>query len=387
MPSSEWERVALGQILTQVADEVSVQDATPYKQVTVRMHNKGLILRQRVDGREIKTKRQFGVRAGQFVFSRIDARNGAMGLVPPELDGAIVSNDFPVFTIDSDQVAPDLFRYYVSTAPFLDACLAQSKGTSNRRRLKEQDFLEIGMPLPPLDEQQRIVARIDPLAARIAEARELQARAAEEAEAYMPALVTKLLDSLSKTTETAELLDLCEFHGGTQPAKSEFRYEPADGYVRFLQIRDYSSDDFRTYIPVSRKNRLARPGDILLGRYGASLGKILRGKEGAYNVAMCKVTPKVSEIDIDFLATSLAYGPLQTRLRENRRSAQVGFNKEDLRGVRCPVPPSHEQRRVVSLVNSAQRCIDALRELQGQTQAELDALLPSILDKAFRGEL
>ena len=127
--------------------------------------------------------------------------------------------------------------------------------------------------------------------------------------------------------------------------------------------------------------------EVLIGRYGASLGKILRGQDGAYNVAMCKAVPKTPNVDFDFLATILAFGAFQDRLREISRSAQAGFNKSDLRGVEYCIPKIEEQRRIVAYLDGLQAKVDDLKKLQAETTAELDALLPSILDKAFKGDL
>lgn len=65
-----------------------------------------------------------------------------------------------------------------------------------------------------------------------------------------------------------------------------------DGYVRFVQIRDYDTDGHITYIPISHKNKLCEEHDIMIARYGASLGRICFGINGAYNVALAKVFPK-----------------------------------------------------------------------------------------------
>jgi len=92
--------VAIGEFLRQSRDEVIVQDDVEYKQLTVTTKGEGLCLRGTKRGRDIGTKRQWQVRKGQLVLSKIDARNGAMGIVPEELNGAIVTHDFPLFDID-----------------------------------------------------------------------------------------------------------------------------------------------------------------------------------------------------------------------------------------------------------------------------------------------
>ena len=91
--------------------------------------------------------------------------------------------------------------------------------------------------------------------------------------------------------EIKKLGEICKFQGGSQPPKSNFIYEPKNGYIRFLQIRDFGSEKNHTYIPEDNKNKICNSDDIMIGRYGASVGKILRGRSGAYNVALMKATP------------------------------------------------------------------------------------------------
>ena len=132
---------------------------------------------------------------------------------------------------------------------------------------------------------------------------------------------------------------------------------------------------------------MVEPHEVLIGRYGASLGKVLRGKDGAYNVAMCKAVPLRGDIDHDFLAYQLAHGDFQRRLAEISRSAQAGFNKMDLRGVEFVLPPADEQKRFVAEFESFYQKVDAIKDLQSETAVEIETLLPAILDKAFQGKL
>jgi type I restriction enzyme S subunit len=105
------------------------------------------------------------VRANQLILSKIDARNGAIGLVPPELDGAIVSNDFPSFNFrDEHRCDPAYMGWLVRSASFVELCKAASEETTNRVRIKENRFLDQQITLPPLADQQALVTRIDALA-------------------------------------------------------------------------------------------------------------------------------------------------------------------------------------------------------------------------------
>src|SRR3954447_14932463 len=100
--ASAWRAVPLGEFLTAAPRIVTVEDDKNYEQVTVRIKGRGLTSRGIVPGIAIATKKQYEVRAGDLLVSKIDARNGGLGLVPPELDDAIVSSDFPAYVIHEE---------------------------------------------------------------------------------------------------------------------------------------------------------------------------------------------------------------------------------------------------------------------------------------------
>lgn len=175
--------VPLGKVLTKSETWIDLDPTAHYQEITVRMWGNGVVLRREVAGSEIAASRRLQVHTDQFIISRIDARHGASGLIPQNLDGAIVSNDFPVFALNESLILPQFLGWLSKTRQFIDLCLIASEGTTNRVRLQEKPFLALEIPLPPLPEQRRIVARIEELAAKIAEARGLRAQAAAEVEA------------------------------------------------------------------------------------------------------------------------------------------------------------------------------------------------------------
>ena len=135
--------------------------------MTVRLWGNGVILRDEVSGSEISAAKRYEVKPGQFILSKIDARNGAFGLVPHDLDGAVVSGDFPVFDINLDRLEPKYLEWKSKTGEFVDLCRVASEGTTNRVRLKEDKFLRLSISLPPLPEQRRIVAKIEAWPSRL----------------------------------------------------------------------------------------------------------------------------------------------------------------------------------------------------------------------------
>lgn len=154
-------KVLLGDILKRSDTPLYIDPEVEYKEVTVRLWGKGVILRGGVLGANIVSPRRV-IRANQLILSKIDARNGAIGLVPPELDGSIVSNDFPSFDIVGKNLCDIAYIGWMVRSPsFVGLCKRASSGTTNRVRIKEDRFLEQEVFLPPLVEQRDIVARLE----------------------------------------------------------------------------------------------------------------------------------------------------------------------------------------------------------------------------------
>jgi type I restriction enzyme S subunit len=95
------------------------------------------------------------------------------------------------------------------------------------------------------------------------------------------------------------------------------------------------------------------------------------------------------QVNPDFLVYALGSRQVRNQIEEfgKTTAGQIGVSGSDAKSVLIPVPPLEEQRRIVAYLDGLQGKVDALKQLQAQTQVELDALLPSVLDKAFRGEL
>ncbi len=158
-----WPQVALGDVLRRSDEPAVIDAAAEYHEVTIKLWGKGIVSRGRVRGSDVVSARHV-VRHNQLILSKIDARNGAIGLVPFELDGAIVSNDFPSFEFrDLGRCDPAFMGWLVRSAPFVELCRAASEGTTNRVRIKEDRFLDQKIALPLLSEQRAVVARLDAL--------------------------------------------------------------------------------------------------------------------------------------------------------------------------------------------------------------------------------
>jgi len=184
--------------------------------------------------------------------------------------------------------------------------------------------------------------------------------------------------------KTVKLGDVCDFQGGSQPPKKEFVYEEQKGYVRFIQIRDFKSDKNLTYIPVSNKNRLCSRDDIFIGRYGASVGQILKGLKGAYNVALMKTIPNEEFISKGWLFAYLNSSLFQKPLKEvSSRSAQNGFSKDDISSFELPLPPLPEQERIVAKLDAAFAEVDKAVEGLSNKLISCESLLVKSISDEF----
>ncbi|GFD79553.1 hypothetical protein KUL118_24150 [Tenacibaculum sp. KUL118] len=185
------------------------------------------------------------------------------------------------------------------------------------------------------------------------------------------------------TTKFTEVLDIS---GGTQPPKSEFIPAPQDGYIRLLQIRDFGEKPVPTFIPDNGKRKTCRKDDVLIGRYGASIGRICTGMEGAYNVALAKVI-KPDFIDGGFLKYYLMSENFQQPLRLLSRSAQNGFNKKDLSNFDFVYPQLEEQKRIADKLDSVLAKVEAAQARLDKIPAILKRFRQSVLAAATSGEL
>lgn len=151
----------------------------------------------------------------------------------------------------------------------------------------------------------------------------------------------KLHLSIPSNWEAIPLSEIMDYAGGSQPPASEFIEEYRDGYIRFVQIRDYYSNSHITYIPIRKSNKLCTETDIMIARYGASLGRICYGLNGAYNVALAKVSPKVKEYT-EYLRIFLMSDGFYNKINSiGQRAAQAGFNKDDIENILIPFPTNN----------------------------------------------
>lgn len=396
---SNWPQVPLGEVLTKSEEWTDINPTDTYREITVRLWGKGVTLRREANGSQIASSRRLLARAGQFILSRIDARNGAFGLVPKSLDGAVVSSDFPLFTPNRSRLLPSFLHWMSKTRSFVDICKAASEGTTNRVRLQEDRFLRMTLTLPPLSEQRRILARIEELAASVNEACNLRGETITELKALLQTVKREHLKPAANW-QRPKLRNLAELRYGISEAISNAT-DPELG-LPIIRMANLSLDgelDFSDlrYIPVSVEEEQQfslRPGDLLLNwRSGSQqhVGKTaLFDQDGTFLFAsfLLRIRCNSQLVRPEFLKLSLNFMRAEGLFIDAQRfQVNTKLNASEFGEFVIDLPDLEDQRRIVAELGALQAQVDALRHLQIETAAELDALLPSVLDKAFKGEL
>ena len=178
------------------------------------------------------------------------------------------------------------------------------------------------------------------------------------------------------------LTDVCDFQGGSQPPKEQWINKLEDGYIRMLQIRDFTQrKNEEEYVKLSSNLKICDEDDVLIARYGASVGKILTGLSGAYNVAIIKSIPNTSKLLKRYLYYYFNSEYFQNGIKNvGSRAAQAGFNKNDLEDFEIFVSSLEEQQKIIDILDKSQELIEKRKE---QIEA-LDELVKSKFIEMFK---
>ena len=391
--SGKYPLVPLSEVLVQDKEYITELEPRLYPKLSVKLYGRGVVLDDPADGATVRMKRHQLAKPGQVILSEIWAKKGAIGIVPEEGAGALVTSHFFLFEIDESKILRPYMRWLLVANYFEPVLSEKARGTTGYAAVRPKQFLACKIPLPPLDEQRRIVARIEELAALIEEARGLRVKAREEAEALLDSALYEVFAAAETEGWDYKLVeDLCEKpqYGYTESAQLE-RVGP-----KFLRITDIQNGavnwDIVPYCACDDvdKYRL-QPGDILFARTGATTGKSFLVKErpeAVFASYLIRLQLK-SGLEPEYLYWFFQSPQYWAQVYEEKKgSAQANMNARKLSNVAVPIASSEgERNRIVAYLDDLQAQVDELTALQDATQAGLDALLPSVLDRAFRGEL
>lgn len=388
-----WPEVALATIANPVSRPVAVLPGQDYRTIGVKWWGEGAYERETIDGSRTAAKTLSVVRQGDLIINKIWVRHGSTAIAGPEVDGCAASGEFPTFELDCDRVLPEWVHWQTKTRVFWSKCDALSRGTSGKNRIKPELFLTIRIPLPPLPEQRRIVARIEELAAPVNEARTLRKQATEDTQDLWARGASEIFDRAIETYPIRPLANLVTIRGGGTPSKSDPFYW--EGKIPWITPKDMKRRELSNAIDhISERAtqetaaKLILPGAVLVVVRGMILAHtfpsaVLR-TPATINQDMKALLPN-RELLPEFLCT--LFWAANSRILEVVAKSTHDTRKLEthkLLDTKIVVPPLAEQRRIVAELDALQNQVDALKRLQTETATELDALLPAILDRAFK---
>lgn len=339
------------------------------------------------------------IRPGDLVLSGINASKGAIAIYTPARDeNAAATIHYSAYFVNPNKADKRYLWWYLRSDVFRDVLLRAMPG-GIKTEIKPSRFTPITIPLPPLAEQKRIVARVEALAGRIEEARGLRKQAAEEAEALGDRILAGIIDSGSakatwKRGPVSKYVSVNPTRRDTVVA--------ADTVISFIPMAavDAASGQItgatpRPFGEVSKGYTVFSEGDVIFARITPCMqnGKsaVARGLHGGIGVGSTEfhILRPGPDIEAAFLHAIVRQGTFREAAASHFKgtAGQQRVPSTFFQSTTIPVPPLPEQRRIVAYLDGLQAKVDAVKALQAQTAVELDALLPSILQKAFRGEL
>ena len=383
--SSQYRKVKFSEFLTQDLDSVAVDRNTVYPFAGLSGFGNGLFKRSSLQGDNTTYKTFNRLREGQMVFSKVKGWEGAIALVSPEHHGLFLSPQYPTFTVNESIANPSFIGLFCKLPSVWERLLAGSKGMGARRTtISEVQFLNLEIPLPPLQEQQRLVTRLEQVQTTVTEAKRLRDEQQHELR-----LMLRQQFRLAIADAPHEPM------GQVAPIVRRPIELDEDTTYHELGIRSFGKGTFhKAGVPGvevgTKKLYYIQPGDLLFSNVFAWEGAIAiaksedAGRVGSHRFisCLCDEEKALPEFLLYYFLTP------EGMVQINAASpGGAGRNKtlglEKLERIQVPVPSLDIQRAFLALHSR----IGQLTTTQHAAQEELDLLLPSALDKAFRGEL
>ena len=380
---SEWPMVKLGEVISRVDETEQILKPEDETFVTLKLHGKGVVPRNIGDGKTPKSFRGFRVKLGQFIYSRIDARNGAFGIIPAELDGAVVSKDFPVYEVDSAEIMPSILISICTSEHFVNQIRSMSNGATNRQRIKEDVLERMLIPLPPLGEQKRIAEILGGVANAIHTV-EQQIETANQLEKSLFNQFRRQYSALC-----SPIKNICKVQTGATPSRKNSAYY--DGGIPWVKTGEVNggkieeTEEYITELAVQETNCRKFPiGTILVAMYGQGA---TRGKVGILNCAAatnqaCAALIALACEDQEYIFAVLrnCYDELRNL---GRGGTQPNLNLTLVKEFEIPWPEEFAREEF----SQKWRELDNLRHLLHRKLSLLQELQKSLANRAFVGLL
>lgn len=266
--ANDWPTVSLAQVLKQNLECVDELEDRNYQRLSVKLYGKGVEVGETVHSSSVVMKRHQIAKVGQVVLSMMWGKKGSIGVIPTSGEGAIVTTNFYLFDVDTAKIKLAYLDWVLRANCLEDQLMLVARGTASNATTRPKQLLAYTIPLPPLAEQQRIVARIEELARRVEEARGLRREAVGEAEALHGSMAAEALNRLSSAPRKT-LGDICEVRGGLQKSPARIPRDHPTPYLTDAHVqrnRINISSDFRYFevSPEELERWRLEAGDLLI---------------------------------------------------------------------------------------------------------------------------
>jgi len=401
--SKSWPKVRLGEVLRPVARPLDAKPDEMYREIGIRSHGKGVFHKAPVSGLELGGKRVFWMQPGDFVLNIVFAWEGAVAVLSEAEAGMIGSHRFPTFRADEPRLDSRFLLAYLKTHEGRALLGKVSPGGAGRNRtLSKPTFLHQLVPLPPLAQQRRAVAQIEELSAQIHEAHALRQQAAKEAEALTAAGLRAIIGEIPSPDWQPLGSLVSRIENGKSPQCESRPAEPGEWGVLKVGAISFGTFDARENkalpltMPVLSQYEVKR-GDFLMSRANTPdlCGACVLVRETRPRLLLSDKTFRfhfrnsatVERVWLDYVLKSPAIRAQIVQSASGTSPTMKNISKDKVLALRIPPHSLAEQRRIVAELDLHQTESNELKRLQAETAAELAALLPALLDRAFHGEL
>jgi type I restriction enzyme S subunit len=386
---SDWRHVPAGKIARQRREIVRLEPETEYRTMGVRWYGKGAYDRGVVTTETVKAKVLYRAREGDFIFNRIDTQKGAFDVVSAELDGALTTNEFPLYEVSEEEVDARFLLLNFQRPKVLRQISAMRAGSEGRARWKEVDFEAWMVPVPPLPVQRRIIEVIGAVNNQIA-ALDTESEALE-------GILQSLRSNLPQTDHQPigeVLLGIDSGKsvqaGGEASAEDEYRILKLSAVQRgwFKASEAKTLTESAAFSP----SHVVKNGDLLITRANTPerVGFVAVAKnvlEGTFMPDLIwRLRVDESRVSTDYLEHALSSRELRTRISGTSggtSKSMVKINKRGFGVVRVPIPPLPEQREYVSRCNAVVGGITATRTEESRLRKIRAGLLARLLDRTI----
>ena len=389
---SRWPEVVLGEVLRRADRFETKDDLADYVFAGTYSFARGIFRGETKTGSTFRLPAVQRVRTGDFIYCKIMAWEGAFGVAPPEVDGCVLSGAFVVYEIDETKLEPAYLDRYFKQRTVWQSIGSRSTGTNVRRRSLHPDVFEaFEMPLPPIEEQRRVVNKLDRLASATERVATLQGHAEASARALARSLAGDAFTALEREFGTRTLRELGAFVTSGPRNWSQYYSSVGDCFYRAQDIGptgetlDQATQRLAPPDGVAGRHARVRPGDVLVVITGATVGRValLRASHEpgfvSQHVALCRVSQDI--LCPDYLAAALlAPGGQEQLLGSRYGQGKPGLNLDNILDLHVPVPDLVHQRDAVDQQTRIRLRSGRLTMLRRRAEDEVYALVASILD-------